>query len=97
MKKAIKKEIKFDTVRDLPKMVVSTGSMLINKTGGWRSARPIIDYDKCNSCMICWKYCPDICIERRDKPFIDLDYCKGCGICAEECPRKAITLVPEGK
>lgn len=97
MKIKSKKEIVFKTVKDLPTMVMSTGSIEINKTGGWRSVRPIIDYEKCNACMICWKFCPDACIERKDKPVIDLDYCKGCGICAEECPRKAITLVPEGK
>jgi 2-oxoacid:acceptor oxidoreductase delta subunit (pyruvate/2-ketoisovalerate family) len=98
MKIKSKKEIVLKKLSDLPTMVVSTGSIEINKTGGWRSVYPIINYDKCNSCMICWKYCPDACIEIKDgKPVIDLDYCKGCGICAEECPRKAIALVPEGK
>jgi 2-oxoacid:acceptor oxidoreductase delta subunit (pyruvate/2-ketoisovalerate family) len=91
------KEIKYDTFNDLPTMVVSTGSLLINKTGGWRSVRPVIDYKKCTSCMVCWKFCPDVCIIPKEKPEIDLDYCKGCGICAEECPREAITLIPEGK
>lgn len=92
------KEIKLDDIDDLPTMVVSTGSMLINKTGGWRSQRPVIDYEKCISCMVCWKFCPDISIRIKDnKPLIDLDYCKGCGICAEECPKKAIEMVTEGK
>jgi 2-oxoacid:acceptor oxidoreductase delta subunit (pyruvate/2-ketoisovalerate family) len=97
MKTKSKKEIKFKTVNDLPKMVLSTGSLEMNKTGGWRSVRPVIDYEKCTSCMICWKFCPDLCIELKEKPVIDLDYCKGCGICAEECPKEAIKLVPEGK
>ncbi len=91
------KEIKYRSVKDLPTMVVSTGSMLINKTGGWRSVRPIINYEKCTSCMICWKFCPDACISAEEKPVIDLDYCKGCGICAEECPRGAIDLIKEVK
>jgi len=91
------KEIKYETVDDIPIMVVSTGCMLINKTGGWRSVRPIIDREKCTSCMVCWKFCPDVCITPKENPEIDLDYCKGCGICAEECPKGAITLVPEGK
>jgi len=90
-------EIKFKNVDDLPPMIVSFGLMAINKTGGWRSLRPVIDDEKCTSCMICWKFCPEVCITPQEKPVIDLDYCKGCGICAEECPRGAITLIEEGK
>ena len=90
-------EIKFKNVDDLPPMTVSFGLMMVNKTGGWRSLRPVIDNEKCTSCMICWKFCPEACIAPEEKPVIDLDYCKGCGICAEECPRGAITLVEEGK
>jgi 2-oxoacid:acceptor oxidoreductase delta subunit (pyruvate/2-ketoisovalerate family) len=97
-------EIKFETIEDLPPMVISSGLMLVNKTGGWRSVRPVIDAEKCTSCMVCWKFCPDACITPGDSrggveplPYINLDYCKGCGICAEECPRDAIALVEEGK
>jgi len=91
-------EVKIRNLKDLPPMTVSMGYMLINKTGVWRSMRPVIDKEKCVSCMICWKYCPDACIIIEDnKPVIDMDYCKGCGICAEECPRKAIKLIEEGK
>lgn len=91
-------KVKLKSLKDLPPMVVSTEYMLINKTGVWRSMRPVIDMEKCISCMICWKFCPDACIIiEDDKPVIDMDYCKGCGICAEECPRKAIRLVEEGK
>jgi len=90
-------EIKFRNVDDLPPMTVSFGLMTVNKTGGWRSLRPVIDNEECTSCMICWKFCPEACITPEGKPAIDLDFCKGCGICAEECPRGAITLVEEGK
>jgi 2-oxoacid:acceptor oxidoreductase delta subunit (pyruvate/2-ketoisovalerate family) len=90
-------EVRFKNVDDLPPMIVSFGLMAINKTGGWRSLRPVIDDEKCTSCMICWKFCPEVCITPEEKPVIDLDYCKGCGICAEECPRGAITLIEEGK
>ena len=90
-------EVKFKNVDELPPMIVSFGLMAINKTGGWRSLRPVIDDEKCTSCMICWKFCPELCIAPEEKPVIDLDYCKGCGICAEECPRGAITLIEEGK
>jgi 2-oxoisovalerate ferredoxin oxidoreductase delta subunit len=90
-------EIKFKNMKDLPPMTVSSGSMLINKTGGWRSLRPVVDDEKCTACMICWKFCPEACIEPGEPPVIALDYCKGCGICAEECPTGAIILIEEGK
>ena len=90
-------EIKFKNLEDLPPMIVSSETTLAIKTGDWRSVRPVIDVEKCVSCMICWKFCPDICITPGEKPVLNMDYCKGCGICAEECPTGAITLVEEGK
>lgn len=90
------KKIRFKREKDLPYLVVSFADTTVNKTGSWRSMRPIIDRAKCNSCMLCWKFCPDSCIKIvDDKPEIDLDYCKGCGICEQECPRDAIRLVEE--
>ncbi len=65
------------------------------KTGFWRTFKPVIDYDKCTACMICWLYCPEGAITLGEKPLIDYDYCKGCGICSEECPSKAISMVKE--
>jgi len=66
------------------------------KTGDWRALRPIIDYNKCVKCMICWLYCPDMAVLwDGENVRINLDYCKGCGICAHECPVKAIKMVPE--
>jgi pyruvate ferredoxin oxidoreductase delta subunit len=94
MKKRHKKVIKyinFKKENDLPPAAISLATTHYNKTGKWCLIRPIIDYDKCTSCMICWKFCPDASIEIIEgKPHIDLDYCKGCGICIEECPVKAI-------
>ncbi len=65
-----------------------------NKTGAWRSLRPIISFDKCTSCEICWLVCPEGCITREGF-IIDYAYCKGCGICAEECPPVAIIMERE--
>ncbi|MDD5680067.1 MAG: 4Fe-4S binding protein [Candidatus Omnitrophica bacterium] len=77
---------------------MSLANTRYNKTGKWRSIRPVIDYSKCTSCMICWKFCPDVAIVIKDeKPFIDLDYCKGCAICIEECPARAIKIEEEKK
>jgi 2-oxoisovalerate ferredoxin oxidoreductase delta subunit len=68
----------------------------VNKTGSWRTVRPVIDYKKCTSCYTCWKFCPEVSIKIKDgKVEIDYDYCKGCGICANECPKEAITMTLE--
>lgn len=75
---------------------VAGGTSEKYKTGNWRVEKPVIDYEKCIRCLICWLYCPEPAILRTgDEVKIDYDYCKGCGICAEECPKKAITMVPE--
>ncbi|MCE4607770.1 MAG: 4Fe-4S binding protein [Caldisphaeraceae archaeon] len=71
----------------------------VGKTGLWRTERPVIDEEKCTKCLLCWLYCPEDTILRRedDMVFVDYDYCKGCGICASVCPVGAITMVPEIK
>ncbi len=92
------KKIKFKKESDLPPAAISLANTLYNKTGKWRSVRPVIDYDKCTSCMICWKFCPDAAIKIIDgKPHIEYDYCKGCSICIEECPLKAIKAQEENR
>ena len=77
----------------------SDGSTTNTKTGGWKSMKPVPDYDKCIGCGQCWAYCPDNAISKEDdKKFVpDLDYCKGCGICAAVCPVKCITKKKEEK
>lgn len=80
-------------------VILDAGNSMEYKTGGWRSFRPIWDWQKCVSCRVCWIYCPDGSIRIRDGVVagIDLDYCKGCGICAKECPQGAIEMVEESK
>ncbi|RLF48961.1 MAG: hypothetical protein DRN20_03370 [Thermoplasmata archaeon] len=74
--------------------LVGIGSFVENKTGTWRTFRPVINKEKCVNCLLCWFYCPDGAIKRvSDGVEVDYDYCKGCGICANECPVKAITMV----
>lgn len=75
------------------------GSTRNNKTGGWRTFKPKTDLNKCISCGICVKVCPEGCIEMKElkkyakqKPVTNYNYCKGCGICATECPVKAIVM-----
>lgn len=76
--------------------VTDTPSRLINKTGTWRTLKPIIDHSKCTKCGWCYVYCPEPCISiENSKYIIDYEFCKGCGICAVECPMKCIEMVRE--
>lgn len=85
-------EQKIGCVTDTPGNMRQT-----NKTGGWRTFRPVVDKEKCNKCGLCWIYCPDACMsEKKDIYEPDLEFCKGCGICAEECGRGAIKMELEG-
>jgi pyruvate ferredoxin oxidoreductase delta subunit len=73
--------------------VKEAGSTRQNKTGSWRTFKPVLDMDKCIECDNCVLFCPEGSINSEYE--IDYDYCKGCGICAEECPVKAIEMVRE--
>ncbi len=91
-------KITFDGADQMPLSSISMGDMKWNKTGSWRSVKPVIDYDLCIKCMKCWKFCPDVSIRiEEEMPIIDYTYCKGCGICAQECPVGAINLEHEEK
>ncbi|MBE0520833.1 MAG: 4Fe-4S binding protein [Candidatus Methanoperedenaceae archaeon] len=81
------------------KTVVKPGSTIVNKTGAWRSFKPIFDRELCSKCGICAMYCPEAVVYKLESGYYDPDYdfCKGCGICANECPRKAITMILEEK
>lgn len=79
--------------------IPSPGSTEINQTGTWRTKRPVIDFEQCTHCMICWILCPDRCFDTEQGRLlsVDLDHCKGCGICAAECPRKCIEMMLESE
>ncbi len=78
-------------------VIFATGNMALRKTGNWRTHRPVIHYEECNGCAICYARCPegDIRMEADDKPVIDYDHCKGCLICATECPKHCIEIIRE--
>ncbi len=79
-------------------IAVAPGSSKVNKTGSWRTLRPVFKHETCNDCRICVIVCPDACIAGADKIYdADFDFCKGCGICANECPVNDIDMVLEVK
>lgn len=84
----------WEELSPIPISLPIKGSM--GETGDWRTYRPVIK-EGCNKCGICWMYCPEgVIIRKEDGSFeIDLNYCKGCGICAKECPTNNIEMVRE--
>lgn len=75
-------------------IVFDPGNSKTYKTGDWKSKKPVVMFEKCSKCKLCFIYCPEFCIRQQSDGFFvaDLDYCKGCGICAKECPKEAITM-----
>ncbi len=69
----------------------------MGKTGSWRVFRPVLHEDKCIKCWMCWIFCPEGAIDKKEFPEINYDYCKGCGVCANECPVNAIEMRREEK
>ena len=77
-------------------VIKEPGSSKKNKTGNWRTFKPVKDPKKCTKCGLCWMFCPDHAIDSKNFE-INYDYCKGCLICVRECPVKAITVEKQKK
>lgn len=79
--------------------ITSPGNSARRETGDWRIFKPVIDYEKCTTCMVCYVYCPEsaIVMKADGKVAIDYEDCKGCMICMTECPVKAISELREGQ
>lgn len=77
--------------------VTEPGSSKYNRTGDWRSSRPIWNFEKCVKCGVCSIFCPEgsISMRRDGLPENDLEYCKGCGICTVECWTGCIVMEEE--
>jgi pyruvate ferredoxin oxidoreductase delta subunit len=63
-----------------------------------RTMRPVIDFDKCVKCTLCWIQCPDSCFDVTPDGLYDanMESCCGCGVCEAVCPAKdCITMVNE--
>ncbi len=53
-----------------------------------RTTRPLVKFDTCVKCQICYTVCPDECFIPTPEGHYDVNYehCCGCGICAQSCP-----------
>ena len=70
------------------------------KRGTTKTHRPIIRFDLCIKCTLCWLDCPDACFDPTDDGLYDVNYevCVGCHKCADVCPvPECIVMVDELK
>ncbi len=59
------------------------------------SAKPEIDYKKCNGCGLCVENCRFNALKMiDDNPVLNPFLCEGCGACEVICPKGAIKLKP---
>jgi len=63
-----------------------------------RSMRPVINFDTCKKCRLCWLQCPDTSFDLTPDGLYDanLEACCGCGVCEAVCPVEGcVTMVSE--
>ena len=63
-----------------------------------RTQRPVVRFDLCIKCTLCWYDCPDECFDPTPDGYYDVnyEYCVGCGRCAQVCPvKECIVMVDE--
>ncbi len=63
-----------------------------------RTMRPVINFDTCTKCTLCWLNCPDTCFDITPDGLYDanMEACCGCGVCESVCPVKdCVTMVNE--
>ena len=68
------------------------------KRGTTKTMRPVVRFDLCTKCTLCWAECPDECFDPTTDGLFDInyEYCVGCGKCAEVCPvQECIVMVDE--
>ena len=65
-----------------------------------RTMRPVVNFDTCTKCTLCWLQCPDSCFDVTPDGLYDADMesCCGCGVCEDVCPvPDCITMVNEAE
>jgi pyruvate ferredoxin oxidoreductase delta subunit len=84
---------------------------ITHKTGGFqparnatfkkfttRTMRPVLNFDTCIKCELCWLQCPDSCFDVTPEGLYDANMaaCCGCGVCEAVCPvANCLTMVSE--
>jgi pyruvate ferredoxin oxidoreductase delta subunit len=65
-----------------------------------RSMRPVVNFETCIKCTLCWLQCPDTCFDVTPDGLYDanMESCCGCGVCEAVCPvPECITMVNEAE
>jgi len=65
-----------------------------------RSMRPVINFETCIKCTLCWLQCPDTCFDVTPDGLYDanMESCCGCGVCEAVCPvPDCVTMVSESQ
>jgi pyruvate ferredoxin oxidoreductase delta subunit len=68
------------------------------KRGTTKNQRPVVRFDLCTKCTLCWLECPDQCFDQTSDGLYDIafEYCTGCNKCAQICPvNECIVMVDE--
>jgi len=63
-----------------------------------RTMRPVVDFEICTKCTLCWLQCPDSCFDVTPTGHYDanMEACCGCGVCEAVCPvENCVTMVNE--
>ncbi len=63
-----------------------------------RTMRPVVNFETCIKCTLCWLQCPDTCFDVTPEGLYDanMEACCGCGVCEAVCPvDKCVTMVAE--
>jgi 2-oxoacid:acceptor oxidoreductase delta subunit (pyruvate/2-ketoisovalerate family) len=63
-----------------------------------RTMRPVVNFETCIKCTLCWLQCPDSCFDVTPDGLYDanMEACCGCGVCEAVCPVKnCVTMVNE--
>jgi len=76
------------------------GRSEVFKKWSTRSMRPVINFETCIKCTLCWLQCPDTVFDITPDGLYDanMEACCGCGVCEAVCPvPDCVTMVNEAE